>query len=205
MKSRRKMTWIMAILIIITSMLVVFGDRYLDISSIETKVATITAIIGSIALWYQLKREKDFAEAQYILNLNEAFSGNDNIKKIYQKLVRYQDTKEIQFTIEDKNNLMEYISFFSPIANLVQRGILSYETINGFLSFRFFSVMNNPEVQEIAIIPQSEHIGIIFDLYDGWLKYREKQNQLEPLGETSLRIKYNEYKNYSYFGKKSTT
>ena len=202
MKSRRKMTWITTILIIAASMLVIFGDSYLDISSVETKIATLTAIIGLIALWYQLKKERDFAEAQYILNLNEAFSGNANIKDVYQKLVRYRDTKESQFTLADKNNLMEYISFFSPIANLVQRGILSYETINGFLSFRFFSVMNNPEAQEIAIIPQSEHIGIVFDLYEGWLRYREKQNQKEPLGETSLKIRYNEYKNYTYFGKK---
>ena len=146
------------LLIMIPSMLIMFGDKIIDIDGLETKIAMITAIIGVVALWFQFKREKDFAEAEYILNLNSAFAENPNIKDIYNKLVKYRDTKQDQFTMEDKNNLMEYISFFSPIANLVSRGILSYKTINGFLSFRFFAIMNNPQVQQIATIPQSPYI-----------------------------------------------
>jgi hypothetical protein len=192
MKNRSKKTWITGFLIIISSLLVIFGDRYFDVGSLEAKIATLTAVIGVIALWHQLKREKDFAEAEYILNLNEAFSGNSNIKCIYRKLQTYRDTEESQFTLEDKNNLMEYISFFSPIANLIQRDIMSYETINGFLSFRFFAVMNNPEVQTIAILPQKEHIGIILDLYEGWLAYRKKHDQKEPMDASSLQKNYPE-------------
>jgi hypothetical protein len=190
MKNRSKRTWITGILIIISSLLVIFGDRYFDVGSMEAKIATLTAVIGVIALWHQLKREKDFAEAEYILNLNEAFSSNSNIKHIYKKLQKYRDTKESQFTSNDKNDLMEYISFFSPIANLVQRDIMSYETINGFLSFRFFAVMNNPEVQMIAISPQKEHIKIILELYCGWVEYRLKHKQAEPFVETSLQKNY---------------
>ncbi|MHB8127900.1 MAG: hypothetical protein ACYDEX_02765 [Mobilitalea sp.] len=201
MTSISKRTWLTSILIIFSSFIVVFGDRYFDISSLEAKIATLTAIVGVIALWNQLKKEKDFAEAEYILNLNEAFSNNTNIKSIYRKLQKYWDmdiNEEIHFTLEDKNNLMEYISFFSPIANLVQRGIVSYETINGFLSFRFFAIINNPEVQEIAIIPQKKHIGIIFDLYSGWNEYLNKHKLEEPFDKTSLLKNHPEIKDYSY-------
>ncbi len=184
------------ILIILPSTLIMFGDSIVDIEGLETKVAMITAIIGVVALWFQFKREKDFAEAEYILNLNSAFAENQNIKDIYNKLVKYRDTKENQFTIEDKNNLMEYISFFSTIANLVSRGILSYKIINGFLSFRFFAIINNPQVQQIATIPQSNYIGIIYKLYDGWVEYLEKNNLEEPFKENSLRKNYPEYKNF---------
>ena len=184
------------LLIMIPSMLIMFGDKIIDIDGLETKIAMITAIIGVVALWFQFKREKDFAEAEYILNLNSAFAENPNIKDIYNKLVKYRDTKQDQFTMEDKNNLMEYISFFSPIANLVSRGILSYKTINGFLSFRFFAIMNNPQVQQIATIPQSPYIGIIYKLYDGWINYLEKNNLEEPLKENSLRKNYPEYKKF---------
>jgi len=197
MSGTNKRTWLTGILIIASSLLVIFGDRYLDVGSLEAKIATLTAVIGVIALWHQLKKEKDFAEAEYILNLNEAFSSNSNIKGIYQKIQKYWDLSESQFTFDDKNNLMEYISFFSPIANLVQRGIVSYETINGFLSFRFFAVINNPEVQKIAIIPQSRHIGIIFDLYEGWYEYLKKHEISEPFAETSLQKNYPEFKKYS--------
>lgn len=184
------------VLIMVPSMLIMFGDKLIDIEGLETKIAMITAIIGVVALWFQFKREKDFAEAEYILNLNTAFAENQNIKDIYNKLVKYRDTKEEQFTIDDKNNLMEYISFFSPIANLVSRGILSYKTINGFLSFRFFSIINNPQVQQIATIPQSNYIGIIFKLYDGWIDYLEKNKLEEPFKESSLRSNYPEYKKF---------
>ena len=188
--------FISLVLIMIPSMLILFGDQVIDINGLETKIAMITAIIGVVALWLQFKREKDFAEAEYILNLNSAFAENPNIKDVYTKLVKYRDTKEDQFTLEDKNNLMEYLSFFSPIANLVSRGILSYQTINGFLSFRFFAIINNPQVQEIATIPQSNHIGILYQLYDGWVNYLDKKKIEEPLKETSLRKRYPEYKQF---------
>lgn len=188
--------FISLVLIMIPSMLILFGDQVIDINGLETKIAMITAIIGVVALWFQFKREKDFAEAEYILNLNSAFAENPNIKDVYTKLVKYRDTKEDQFTLEDKNNLMEYLSFFSPIANLVSRGILSYQTINGFLSFRFFAIINNPQVQEIATIPQSNHIGILYQLYDGWVNYLDKKKIEEPLKETSLRKRYPEYKQF---------
>ena len=75
------------ILIMIPSMLIMFGDKLVDMEGLETKIAMITAIIGVVALWFQFKREKDFAEAEYILNLNSAFAENPNIKDIYNKLV----------------------------------------------------------------------------------------------------------------------
>ena len=188
--------YISFLLIIIPSLIIMFGDRLIDIDGLETKIATITAIIGVVALWFQFKREKDFAEAEYILDLNSAFAENPNIKNIYNKLIKYRDTKENQFTLDDKNDLIEYLSFFSPIANLVSIGILSYKTINGFLSFRFFAIINNPQVQQIATIPQSNYIGIIYELYDGWVEYLNKNNIEEPFKENSLRKNYPEYKKF---------
>ena len=45
----------------------------------------VGALAGIVAIYFQMKREKNISEGEFIYSLYDGFSNNENIKKIYHK------------------------------------------------------------------------------------------------------------------------
>ena len=193
MRSRQGTYKILFLVLIITILVALFavGIRHINIKSgvikdIIQSVPTITAAIGLIMVWYQMKRDRDLNEAEFTINLNQSFSANPGIKDIYSKLDKNMDKLIDPFNEDDIINIAEYLSFFGPIANLLERGILKYELINNLFVFRFFIAVNDPFVQKHMLIKDAEHFKVIYKLYDDWVKFRRHKGMDIPFPEYTL-------------------
>lgn len=201
-KSNRTFYIILTVLIIIFATSVLSNttlptDRYQLIKDI---LSSITAIIGVLAIWYQMKRDKDLSEAEFILNLNNFFTTNDDIKSIFMKLESCKATNEDPFTDEDMLKVVDYLTFFETISNLIQRKILNFDMINDLFAYRFFIIVHNEYIQQREIIKDAEFYGSLYRLHKAWVQYRKIKNLPIPFEKTSLETADPKYNNYTEKG-----
>jgi hypothetical protein len=158
-------------------------NRYLDILS------ALTAVIGIVAIWYQLKKDKELNEAQFIYELNNAFYQNPDIMKVYQACNDYyMKLNETSGLLRsDEKYVTQYFSFFGIINTFVEKGVLNMDLIDRTFSYRYFLVANTPEIQDLFLIQDSAYYKGNYNLYNNWIKYREDRKLDIILLENDLR------------------
>ncbi len=143
--------------------------------SISNSATFITAIIGVVAIWYQMKKDADISKAEFILTLNSNFQDNENIIYIYSRLKEKRDGTNVIFTPEDGRKMGEYIMFFQTIYFMVNEGVIDISMVDRLFANKFFLFMNNCDVQEYQLKYTSINKPIL-ELYCLWFNYRVKQN-----------------------------
>lgn len=165
------------------------------LSDVATVITTITAIIGAFAIWFQMKRERDINEAEFILNYNTSFIENGEFELLEQKLEKYRkyieegsNKESIPNIIDDESRqiVINYLVYHEALAVFVKKGALSIESIDDLFAYRFFLIMNNLEVQREELCPESIYYQGCFWLYKKWSEYRKKKNLYILLEETAL-------------------
>lgn len=153
------------------------SDSFHDIIDI------MIAILGLVAIWYQLKREQDISTAQFIVSLNDTFNENDDITYIYNKLKEVRDGKLDHLTENDGRVMGDYVMFFQVINYLLDQKVIHLEMIDGLFANKFFIFVNNVDVQkyQLKFNVINPHM---YDLYIKWYNYRKKNK---------LRILYPRY------------
>jgi len=191
-------------LIIIIIFMVIFITSLISSNNVLTNkyetvkdlIGSITAIIGVIAIWYQMKRDKDLTEAEFINNLNNTFTTNPDIKYIFAKLQNNRGSKADPFIDEDMIKVVDYLTFFETISNLIQRHVLNFEMINDLFSYRFFIIIHNIHIQDREIIPDNSYYGNLYTLHKLWVHYRKKNNLDIPYESISLDKRDPDYSKY---------
>jgi hypothetical protein len=143
--------------------------------SISSSASFITAVIGVIAIWYQMKKDADISKAEFILTLNSNFQDNDNIIYIYSKLKERRDGNAVAITPEDGRKMGEYIMFFQTMYFMIDEGVIDIRMIDRLFSNKFFLFMNNLDVQEYQLKYTSINKPIL-ELYCLWINYRTKND-----------------------------
>ena len=191
-------------------LLYIAGCMYFPMDSFSTVVTTITAIIGAFAIWFQMKREKDIKEAEFIMSYNTSFMENQEMVDFEHQLeifrIEYEKIldnteEEIKLHVLKFSNLVteqnikaviNYLVYHEALAALIKKGVLKIDSIDPLFSYRFFLVMNNPIVQEKELCKDSQYYQGCFWLYKKWMEYRRKQN-LDVLLENFSLHKTKEY------------
>lgn len=142
-------------------------------SSVSQVVVTITAVIGTFAIFYEMKRTKDLAEGEFILNLDKEFSSNNNYSELFMKCwsneeITYEDNRE---------ELLEYLTFFETIYIMLQKNVLDINMLDELFSRRFFAVVNNRQVQKEDLIKNYKYYINIYKLHALWKEYTIKNNK----------------------------
>lgn len=177
---------IVLVIIFVTSLMAkntYFTGKY---ELIKDLISSITAIIGLLAIWHQMKRDKDLTEAEFIINLNNSFTSNPDIKHIYTKLESNKHTNVDPFTDEDMIKVVDYLTFFETISNLIQRNVLDFDMINDLFAYRFFAVVHNEHIQKREIIKDAAFYENLYALHRDWMQYRRKKKLYIPYEKTSL-------------------
>lgn len=143
--------------------------------SISDSAAFITAVIGVVAIWYQMKKDADISKAEFILTLNCNFQDNDNISYIYTKLKEKRDGTNYSFTEEDGRKMGEYIMFFQTMYFMIDEGVIDIRMIDRLFSNKFFLFMNNPDVQKYQLKYTTINKPIL-ELYCLWINYRRRND-----------------------------
>lgn len=189
------------ILMIFALLLFLFGCMIFPMSDVATIITTITAIIGAFAIWFQMKRERDINEAEFIMNYNISFIENPEYVELEQKLERYRKVVEAGgnveklgeiLTEENQQTVVNYLVYHEALAVFVKKRVLSIDSIDDLFAYRFFLVMNNPEIQRKELCPEVLYYHGCFWLHKKWTEYRRKKGLYIMLEETSLE-KTDEY------------
>jgi len=202
MKTKRKgLLGIILILVVV----ILAGITYKMIfnESISEITTAITAVAGVIAIIYQLKKEHDISRAEFIFNMNNSFSENEDIDTIYKKLKRFRDSEDEEFTKEEGRLMGDYIMYFEIMSYLIDEDIIGIKMVDELFSGRFFLFVNNPDVQKY----QLQYSGVmpkIFELYCLWYNYRKKHGFPFLYNENQLHEELNHYFNVDEKGYLST-
>jgi len=143
--------------------------------SISDSAAFIAAVIGVVAIWYQMKKDADISKAEFILTLNCNFQDNDNISYIYTTLKEKRDGKDVSFSEDDGRKMGEYIMFFQTMYFMIDEGVIDIRMIDRLFANKFFLFMHNPDVQKYQLIYTTINKPIL-ELYCIWYNYRIKND-----------------------------
>lgn len=197
MKKNKSIT---IISIILLSMALI-GSLFLDDvigSKISNVVTIITAIIGAVALFFQFKRDKDLNEAGFVVDYSVQFYDIYNLQDVLNELENCRKDKKYKIDMDRYyKDIVGYLQWLESLAALVNSKILSIEKIDDVLSYRFFLIVNNKQIQNYEIIPCRTYYRGIYNLYRTWSNYKKKNN-LEIIFESNELSKtkgYNEIVN----------
>ncbi len=153
-------------------------DKLLLGIDVMAKLATAGGLIGLV---YQVKRDKDLTEANFVVLLNQNFITNENISRIYNLLEESKNDKQKDENLfkfpDDIIDMANYLSFFGPFWGLIERGVVHISTID-ILAYRFFLATNNRFMQD-ELLCRSEKVEAwrnIYLLHKVWQAYRYQNN-----------------------------
>lgn len=191
------------VLMIFALLVFLFGCMIFPMSDVATVITTITAIIGAFAIWFQMKRERDIKEAEFIMNYNTSFIENQEFVALENRLEEYRKAKEnneenvLEEIVNGENHqtIVNYLVYHEALAVFVKKGILTIDSIDDLFAYRFFLIMNNPEIQRKELCAEAQYYHGCFWLHKKWSEYRKKKNLYILLEETSLEKTeiYNQY------------
>ena len=179
---------------------------------ITEMVATIIAIVAAVAFWLEYHENKLLNEAQFIMELNEQFLGNENLSEIEWELEKYYArnqkhklTKdycmefEKQFDLDNRKrqHLVNYLVHLEGIAALVNNGVIHLDAIDDLMSYRYFIAVNNPIVQDLELLEYPDYYKGCIGIYEDWVNELLKQKITPPMydkDDNNLAKKYHSSK-----------
>ncbi len=188
------------VLVISITMMIValIGSLFLDEvvgAKISNIVTIITAIVGALALFIQFKKDKELNMASFIIDYSVHFYDIYHLNGILNELEKCRVDKDYKLNIKEHyQDIVAYLEWAESLAALVNSNLLSFEKIDDVLSYRFFLIVNNKQVQDAEIIPCKDFYRGIIKMYDKWSAYKKK-NGLHIIfeeNELSRRIELNE-------------
>lgn len=156
-----------------------------DKDIIEVIISLLEAVGLVVSLFIavrQLGDSKEIARAQFVMELNESFVGNDQYIQLYNALQNCLDNNcemsaECQQSDKcllpfSKGAVSNYLTFFETIYLLKRDGALSFSVIDNLFGYRFFLAAHSRFVQETKLVAQPENFVNIYKLEAQWLEYR---------------------------------
>lgn len=104
-------------------------------------------------------------------------------------------TGQQTITKSDYNDIVNYLQWCETLASLVLENVLSLHSIDALFSYRFFLIVNHPQIQKKEIIPSKEYYRGIYLLYNKWETYKKKLN-LKILNEETALSKTEGFENF---------
>lgn len=173
------------------------GSLFLDDvlgARISNIVTIITAIVGAVALFIQFKKDKDLNMASFVIDYSVQFYDIYNLNNILNELEKCRVDKDYKLDVEKNyQDIVAYLQWLESLAALVNTNLLTIEKIDDVLSYRFFLIVNNKQIQEAELIPCKEFYRGIFKMYKEWSAYKKKKGLFIIFEENELS-NYPEYK-----------
>lgn len=153
-----------------------------------TILGGIAAIIGLVAIWYQLKKNKEINDAQFIVEIFEQYRSHS---ELFNKISPYEE-RDLNLSKEDKNKITSLLGFYESIYYLLEKKVISFHTVNNSFGYNFFSLVHHEYVQKSELASYCEYYRTIFKLHKIWVEFRKSENQ-KIVGQNNSLEKLDEY------------
>jgi hypothetical protein len=151
-------------------------------------IAVVILVWGLIAIWIQLKEQKEISKAQFISSIFRDFNTHN---EIFEKLNPFNQ-RDQALGLSYKSKIVSFLSFYESIYYLLQKRIITFELINSSFGYSFFSLVHNEYVQESELIPYMRYYTSIFKLHKKWELYRLAK-EFEIIGYKNSLAKLENY------------
>lgn len=151
-------------------------------------ITTTTAIVGAIALFYQFKRDKNLNEASFLVEYSQQFYSTYNCAELMNELEMCRVDNRYRLDVEKYyQQIVGYLEWLETLASLVNSGMIQISKIDNVMSYRYFLIVNNKQVQDCELIRNREFYHSIYSLYPVWVEYKKKRGLCVIFEENDLR------------------
>ncbi len=158
-------------------------------SRIVNVVTVITAIIGAIALFIQFKKDKQINTASFLVEYSKSFYNDYDLLDIFAELDKHNSDPSYKFDFKKfQPKIVAYLQWVESLASLVEQNTIDLYTIDNIMSYRFFLIVNNKQVQDGELIPNAKFYRGTYYLYDRWFKFEQKRGLNIPLASDGLHL-----------------
>lgn len=159
-----------------------------DISDRIVNVTTAcTAIIGATALFYQFRRDKNLNEATFLIEYSGIFYSTYDCAELMNELEKCRVVEGYSLDVDKYyTKIVGYLEWLETLSSLVNSDLLEISKIDNVLSYRYFLIVNNKQVQERELIVNREFYRSIFELYPKWENYKNQKKLPIIFEENSL-------------------
>ncbi len=179
---------------VIAAFLIIFGlassffmnDIVAD--RVTSVVTTGTALVGALALFYQFKRDKTLNEANFLVEYSQQFYATYNCAELMNELEKCRvDSSYKLDTGRYYQQIVGYLEWLETLASLINQGVVHISKIDNVMSYRYFLIVNNKQIQDGELTVNREFYRSIYELYDVWVKYKKKRRHAIIFEENDLR------------------
>ena len=147
------------------------ADRFVTI------ITTGTAIVGAIALFYQYKRDKNLHEASFLVEYSNQFYATYQCADLMNELEKCRVEPGYKLDVQAHyQQIVGYLEWLENLSSLINTGVLHISKIDNVMSYRYFLIVNNKQVQEGELLRNREFYRSIYDVYPDWVAYKKKYN-----------------------------
>ncbi|MBO5373941.1 MAG: hypothetical protein J6A54_00645 [Clostridia bacterium] len=176
MKNKSRIVVIISVFLILISLVcTLFFDENIG-SRVATVITVSTAIVGAGALFIQFKRDKDLNEASFLVDYSVQFYNTYNCGELMNELETCR--KDPSYVIDTKARYKEivgYLEWLESLASLIKSKTISLDRIDDVLSYRYFLIVNNKQIQDCELVPCKDFYRGIYDVYDSWASYKKSR------------------------------
>lgn len=138
-------------------------------------ITTFTAIIGAVALFYQFKRDKNLNEASFLVEYSQQFYSTYDCAELMNELESCRVNPDYKLDVEKYYpKIVGYLEWLETLASLINVGALQIPKIDNVMSYRYFLIVNNKQVQDGELLRNREFYRSIYELYPVWTAYKKK-------------------------------
>lgn len=168
----RRRTRIISILFVIAAAGAIVLFVLMPDSVLQQALAAAATVVAAVAIWFQMKAEKDVAVGEFIMNLNTTFNDNASIERVYRRLASGKRLHD-----RDQFDAMTYLTFFETCYLLHARGVVDIALLDDLFGYRFFIAMHNRDIQRIELVPDRYSYRNLISLYDLWRDHVRAQGR----------------------------
>lgn len=145
---------------------------------ISTIVTSATAVISAIAVYIQMRKDTEITQAEFLLEFSKFFYTFEGAQKLEEKIDRAIEKGQIvKITSEDYEEVNDYMIWLEGLASMVMNKTLSIKLIDNMYNYRFFSLVNNPYIQQSELLAFGSYYRNIFKLHHMWSEYRKEHGK----------------------------
>lgn len=178
MRTASKISFISIILIAVAliamSYFNIINDTFVSIITI------ITAIVGAFGIWLELNKEQEINQASFILTINSDFYALGGKGTMYaadlEKMLDedFAGVKKLELKPDHNVMVVQYLVWLKTLSSLINRRMIKISAIDDLFSYKFFIAVNNPQIQQMELLPYKTAYKGIFKAHKVWKKYRER-------------------------------
>lgn len=147
--------------------------------------------ISIVLIINELKDAESNNCCEMLSKMNMAFIENERLMFVYKKLDETYRNPNTPFIINNDDekkscinnaDLVAYFTFYEVMYEYIKHNILDIAQMDNLFGDRFFKLIHNSTVQKEELYTAPSSYANIFQLYNEWIKYREKSNAKNKRG-----------------------